>query len=267
MISFVAWFEALPTALAALSVVGGFVVISIACALLVRRAVAEHILHEHNELTGFIFAVVGVIYAVLLAFVTIGVWERFAEADARAFHEAASVTALYRDAAALENGAPIRRDLREYTQSIVDRSWPAMAAGRESRESDDLAERLAMGVNRYVPVNAGERDVHAAMEREMSAAMSDREARLSASATGLNGIMWAVVIIGGWVTVGFACLFGFRNVGMQAVITGTLAFLVGLVIFLTMSLDFPYRGSVHVSPEAFQQALREFAVIDAHPNG
>ena len=32
---------------------------------------------KHNEVAGFIFATVGVVYAVLLAFVVIVVWEQF----------------------------------------------------------------------------------------------------------------------------------------------------------------------------------------------
>ena len=36
---------------------------------------------DHNEVAGFIIAVVGVIYAVLLGFVVIVSWENFSEAE------------------------------------------------------------------------------------------------------------------------------------------------------------------------------------------
>jgi hypothetical protein len=49
----------------------------------VQRAVPSSLRREHNDVAGFIYEVVGVIYAVLLALVVIVVWEE---------HEAAKAT-------------------------------------------------------------------------------------------------------------------------------------------------------------------------------
>jgi hypothetical protein len=49
---------------------------------------------------------------------------------------------------------------------------------------------------------------------------------------------------------------------MQTAMIGTLALLIGLVIFLTMSLDYPFRGAIRVGPEAFERALTVFDQID-----
>jgi hypothetical protein len=50
--------------------------------LIVRRWVAVEVLERHNEVAGFIYAVIGVVYAVLLGFTAIIVWERFNQAQA-----------------------------------------------------------------------------------------------------------------------------------------------------------------------------------------
>ena len=50
--------------------------------LLVRRYVALESLATNNEVAGFKFATVGVLYAVLLAFSIIVVWEKFNDAEA-----------------------------------------------------------------------------------------------------------------------------------------------------------------------------------------
>jgi hypothetical protein len=39
---------------------------------------------------------------------------------------------------------------------------------------------------------------------------------------------------------------------------GLLSVAIGLVLFLTFALDFPFRGGVSVPPEAFEHALRVF---------
>src|SRR5262245_20800075 len=50
-------------------------------ALLVRRAVGPDVLARHNDVAGFIYAVIGVVYAVLIGFTAIMVWEQFRNAQ------------------------------------------------------------------------------------------------------------------------------------------------------------------------------------------
>src|ERR671916_330952 len=54
----------------------------------VRRLVPARLRREHNDVAGFIYAVVGVIYAVLLALMVIAVWEEHEEAKATVREEA-----------------------------------------------------------------------------------------------------------------------------------------------------------------------------------
>src|SRR5271156_5360580 len=63
---------------------------------LIRRRVTLERLTINNEIAGFKFATVGVIYAVLVAFAIIMVWERFADAESAVAQEAGAATALYR---------------------------------------------------------------------------------------------------------------------------------------------------------------------------
>ena len=54
----------------------------------VRRLVPAPIRQKHNDVAGFIYAVVGVIYAVLLALTVIAVWEEYQAANATVRDEA-----------------------------------------------------------------------------------------------------------------------------------------------------------------------------------
>jgi hypothetical protein len=49
--------------------------------VIVRRFIALDHLRVNNEVAGFKFATIGVIYAVLLAFAIVVVWERFNTAE------------------------------------------------------------------------------------------------------------------------------------------------------------------------------------------
>src|SRR4028119_2161350 len=62
--------------------------VAVAGLVAVQRLVPAERRQEHNDVAGFIYAVVGVIYAVLLALMVIAVWEEHEEAKATVREEA-----------------------------------------------------------------------------------------------------------------------------------------------------------------------------------
>ena len=62
--------------------VGATVLLAVAGTVLARRWVSVEILKLNNEVAGFIYGVIGVLYAVLLGFTAIIVWEQFEKAQA-----------------------------------------------------------------------------------------------------------------------------------------------------------------------------------------
>jgi hypothetical protein len=109
--------------------VGGSVLVAILGMALVRRWVAHSSLADHTEVAGFVYATGGVIYAVILAFIVIAVWEQFDHARGVADAESDGLAVLSR----LANGFPasarqqVQQAAIEYAASVVDEEWPAMA--------------------------------------------------------------------------------------------------------------------------------------------
>ena len=62
---------------------------------LMQRLVPHPVREQHNDVAGFIFAVVGVLYGVLLAFVVIAVWENVDKAKEHTFAEADALAGVY----------------------------------------------------------------------------------------------------------------------------------------------------------------------------
>src|SRR6185436_17072773 len=88
----------------------------------------------NNEVAGFKFAVVGVFYAVLLAFVVIAVWEDFRKTEEAVRDEAKAAVDLHRITFALpvEGGAEIRTHLLVYVNDVREHEWLTMALGEPS---------------------------------------------------------------------------------------------------------------------------------------
>jgi len=258
----IAWLESLPTFWAGVVVVAGFLFSTLFVGYLVATFTSEEIRAAHNDRAGFILAVIGVIYAVLLAFIAIGVWERFQGAEARTYDEAGSLATVYRDAGSFpEETERLRVALRAYVHSVIDHEWPQMSRGARSPISDALLEAADRDV-RALPANTPRlQNIQAQMLSAMDTALMDRQTRLTIDFNGINEILWAVLIVGAYLTVAFTYFFGFERRSMQQLMIGALSLMIGLVLFLVVALDFPYRGSIAVEPEAFRSLLETFKAI------
>lgn len=252
----IAWLESLPTILAGIVVVGGFVLTTMLFGYLVSALTPGEIRAAHTDRAGFILAVIGVIYAVLLAFVAIGAWERFEAAEVRSYDEAQALGTIYRDAENFPSGAALRALIKVYARSIIDVEWPDMRNGEKTEISPALMERIGRGVRALNPTSPRLQNLQGRMLVAVETAWNDRQTRLTIDFMGINPILWVVLILGAYITVSFTYLFEWDATVMQQLMIGGLSLMIGLVIFLVLALDYPFRGSMAVSPDAFESLLR-----------
>ena len=76
-------------------IVGGACLAAVIGLSLVQRLVPVSVRKEHNDVAGFIYAALGVIYAVLLALVVIAVWEEFGRARVTVESEANALAEIF----------------------------------------------------------------------------------------------------------------------------------------------------------------------------
>src|SRR5688572_18882420 len=113
-------------------VVCGACIVAVVGLMLVQRFVPAAIREEHNDVAGFIYAALGVIYAVLLALVVIAVWEEFGRARVTVESEANALAEIFWLAHRLPE--PEGRELQElcqsYAEEVVNVGFPLMEQGR-----------------------------------------------------------------------------------------------------------------------------------------
>lgn len=236
-------------------VVGGMTVVTLVGAAIVRRFAPEDVLREHNDLSGFILAVVGVVYAVLLGFVAVDTWVRYDLAETRTYDEASSLTEIYRDADVFPQRDALRHELRGYAESIISVDFPSMLAGNETTGTRPQIEAIGSTIRHLTVKHPNEPNVQYQMLAALQSTLADRDARLSMSASGINEAVWVVLLLGAALTIGFTYLFGFRHARLRMIMIGALSAMIGLVLFLAISLDVPFRGDVRVGPDAFEHAI------------
>jgi hypothetical protein len=242
-------------------IIGGSLLLTLVAIVVVRRLVPHQTMARHNDVAGFVYATMGVTYAVTLALVVIAVWENYRETVRIVDQEASSLGALYRMASSYPDPhrAAGQEAVLTYAEVVVDMSWPAMAEGEDpppeaSAALDHLyavftAPELVADVNPQVYAES--------LDRLDEVSIARRE-RVLASHGGLPDTLWWVLISGAVVVVGFAFLFGVESGYSQAAILTGLTLTISLLLFVVADAQHPFRGSFSVPPEAMESVLRQF---------
>ena len=72
-------------------------------------------------------------------------------------------------------------------------------------------------------------------------------------------MLWIVLVTGGILTVAFTFFFGTRNLRAQMLMTGILALIVFMGLFVIVSVDHPFTGPVHIHGAPLEAVLEDFA--------
>jgi Protein of unknown function (DUF4239) len=234
-------------------------VLAMAVQLLIHRWVGIETLSKNNEIAGFKFATVGVIYAVLLAFSVIVVWEKFNDAQTAVAEEAGATAALFRYADGKEPEAlAVRTALVNYLKAAIDEEWPAMSLESEARgvtHALNLLYSSALALNK-----SGTRDTADMSEvfRQIDNVTAARRIRLHLATGLVPDVIWIALFMGALLTVGFTLFFGSENLIAQVSMTGVLSLLVTLGLVVIISVDHPFTGPVYIHPDALGTVLDEF---------
>src|SRR5215210_6340372 len=252
------------TVLFGVLVVIGACLVALAGLELVQRLVPVERRQEHNDVAGFLYAVVGVVYAVLLALLVIAVWEQFVKANETVESEANGVA----EVAWLAHRLPeperheLQEDARSYAQEVVDTEWPRMEQGLEGVQSLpegwDLIDDMRGTLQDFEPSTEAEQELYAEGLDRISRFGDARRMRMVAAQEGIPGILWVVLVFGGVVAVGFTYLFGLRNSWAHRLMVMSLTAVIVLVIFAIGAMEYPFSGGARIEPEAFELILERF---------
>jgi hypothetical protein len=233
--------------------------LAMAMIVLIRRLAPLEILSANNEVAGFKFAVVGVLYAVLLAFAVIVVWERFSETDSQVATEAGASATIYRlaDGLAAPTGPLVHQAMTTYLESVVADEWPAMERGDENVATNRMLDALYATVLALRPLDEHDDTVQDEMLTQLNILTEARRARLVATSGIVPGVLWVVLFGGAAVTIGFTFFFGAPHVRVQALMTGVLSLLICSGLLVIVAIEYPFTGDVRVSPDSIVKVLED----------
>jgi hypothetical protein len=237
------------------------VIATILLEFVMRRFVSSAVRLQHNEIAAAIFSIIGVTYAVLLAFVAMLAWDGFNKAKAASYMEAVQVMDVFQAANRLS--VPARTnlidDLNRYTAAVIATEWPAQAEGHVVHTGDKYIAELNQLVADLKPVNPTDESNYMLLSQSLTKFRDARQQRLLAAETTIPGIIWFVLIVGGAITIAFGSFLGSPSVRMQLSMCSLLAVSGVLVLVLIIALSNPFRGDFRVSTAPFDYVLSQIA--------
>jgi uncharacterized membrane protein YhaH (DUF805 family) len=104
----------------------------------------------------------------------------------------------------------------------------------------------------FEPATEGQKILHAEALRAYNNMIQARRLRLDAVNTGLPGVMWAVVLAGAIIGLTATFFFKVEDAWLHGILVTLLAGFMGLVIFMILALDQPFRGDLGIGPQSYQ---------------
>jgi hypothetical protein len=211
-----------------------------------------------------VYSEVGVVYAVVLAMVVVGVWDARGRAHANTYTETNAVLQLYWYGQSLprSSGGWIAGLAEQYTRSVLDIEWPLLARQRSSPQVWKIFTELRTLINSHQPENPGD-EIRYQQALDAMAQLGDarRERVNEAAQSSVPRLMWAALILGALITIGFAFLFNLGSREVHAVLVFFLTLIIGCLLLLVHELNYPFSGPVGVEPTAFRLALDRITTL------
>lgn len=244
--------------------VGALLMAAAACgAMLIevvtRRFLSVELRRRHNDVAGAIFSIIGVTYAVLLAFVATLAWDGYNKAKAAGYAEAGAALDVYTVSAGFPDAeqAALRDSLVAYVRAVVEIEWPTRALGRTVEGGAAGLAKLNATAFTSKPQGSADGAVRAALLQSVTRLSDARQERLLASEPSIPGVVWVVTVLGGALTVAFSSFLGAPSLRLHLAMVASLAMSGALVLIMIIALSNPSRGDFRVSPEPLDRVLAQ----------
>lgn len=243
----------------AMIIVGGIVTALLLVAAVRRMFPAEE-LSQNHDVTGNLLSVVGTLYAVLLGLIVVDALVRFEHAVDVVQQESNALADIFllADRLPAAERTRLQDTCRRYARLVVEEEWPAMNAGRMSSDARRAAFSLVRGLDGFEPRTEAEKAVFPLILEQIRELWDHRRERAGTAEFGIPAVEWFVLVVGGAVTVLFAGLFRAPKVGLERLIVGLAALVIGLNLYLVSLFGYPFSGELTVSSRPFAVDLAIF---------
>lgn len=246
------WLHDLPTLVGVIVVCAVFVVPTLVGSFLLQPYIAKIFKGERdiNTVLGFLLNAFALYFGVLLALLSIAVFENHNKAEESVIREAAALNALYRDVNVFPQPTrdELAKVLHDYVDEVLRHGWAIQMRGGINRTEITILGKFHQVISQIEPKSVGEAARYGQTLRALDGFVEARRMRISAGGEAIPKIMWFIVLVGATMNVIVIWMFDLRPF-THAIIGGTISLFIGMVIYMIAVLDAPFRGIKGIKPD------------------
>jgi hypothetical protein len=214
----------------------------------------------HNDVHAVYFSMVGLLYAILLAFVVVVAWEQFDAAKESTETEVTRLSNLLDDAKPLPDRARIQDTILIYVHNVVEREYDTMAAHGDSdphtaASYEAIWDAFSTSTDVQDPPAATFFDTAVGRLNELGEA---RRLRVLSSKSTIPLPLWILLVGGGLFTIAWLFPFHMADTGVQTVALGSVGAFTGFVLFLIYALQHPFTGDIAIDPGVYEHLITQW---------
>lgn len=231
---------------------------------LFRRVVPQSRLAESGSVTGSAFTLVGILYPLVAAFALSTVWDGHQAAQSATENEAAAVADLLYSSEALPPAtrSSVSQETLAYAQDVMTDEFPRMRLGLPIESRSEQLRKIRRTLSSAEPRTRQEIQAYDECVTAMERLNSSRSERTGESSSGsksqLEPEIWVLLIGGAIISVAFTYMVATEDVAIHATCVALTAALLGFVLYLILTLDRPFVGSLAVSTDSYQQVVDDW---------
>jgi hypothetical protein len=252
-------------AILAILIIGGAVLASVVCTLVIRSLMHAQVAEGHNDVLVPLFLTAGVIYAVLLGFLVIAMLDSYEAAHKTTADEASLLVPLYRQSEVMapEMGEQMRELLHKYAENVISGWSEFQKTGHGNPEARKGVDDIIKVFAELRPATKPRELIAAQFLETFSQLIQTRNTRILEASESLSWVMWAAAGGGGLILLGMSAMLFMDRVRPHLIMGGVLAAFIGTLLYIMVILNHPFLGPLAVSAEPFEADLALFTQIDS----
>jgi len=211
---------------------------------------------EINDVISHFTGIIGIFFGILIGLVAVGVWENYNSSQEKVDAESGNALALYRECSGLpfQVSKVIKEDIKIYLNNVVKKEWPQSKKGNIPLAALNDFNKIQQDLLLFNPITEKDKIIYKLCLDKFSVLASSRRERVYATQNGLPPIVWAVTIIGCIVLISISWFFD-TDTRLHIIMSLIVGILLSTVIFMIISLDWPFRGSLSIDTGSYKFAL------------
>jgi hypothetical protein len=192
------------------------------------------------------------IYALVLAFVIVNLYNSYVSAVNNVAAEATSLTELVQDARGFPPAAQRRID-RAVARYVAElrREFKALRAGHPDPRAQQQLADIFDALESYSPVTNVQQSFYNSATEQLHTIVGERESRLDAAETVIPRPLLQLMILLAVLTLATSLLIKTHNWAVDVAIVATIAVVVSAGLLTAVILQYPFSGSIAVTTEPF----------------